>query len=164
MPRSTDAMMGAKPKNLKKAASRILADFRPLLGVFIFVIIILLASAALSVVIPVLLGAFVNDFKNLATKVEGVYQVDWPEVFKQVIIMLSFYVGSALFTWLADWIVVKISADYAFDIRAKIKAKLDRLPLNYFDKNTYGEILSRGTNDVDNISRHMSSVRKLSMQ
>ena len=158
MPRSTDAMMGAKPKNLKKAASRILADFRPLLGVFIFVIIILLASAALSVVIPVLLGAFVNDFKNLATKVEGVYQVNWPEVFKQVIIMLSFYVGSALFTWLADWIVVKISADYAFDIRAKIKAKLDRLPLSYFDKNTYGEILSRGTNDVDNISRHMSSV------
>lgn len=158
MPRSTDAMMGAKPKNLKKAASRILADFRPLLGVFIFVIIILLASAALSVVIPVLLGAFVNNFKNLATKVEGVYQVDWPEVFKQVIIMLSFYVGSALFTWLADWIVVKISADYAFDIRAKIKAKLDRLPLSYFDKNTYGEILSRGTNDVDNISRHMSSV------
>ena len=158
MPRSTDAMMGAKPKNLKKAASRILADFRPLLGVFIFVIIILLASAALSVVIPVLLGAFVNNFKNLATKVEGVYQVDWPEVFKQVIIMLSFYVGSALFIWLADWIVVKISADYAFDIRAKIKAKLDRLPLSYFDKNTYGEILSRGTNDVDNISRHMSSV------
>ena len=158
MPRSTDAMMGAKPKNLKKAASRILADFRPLLGVFIFVIIILLASAALSVLIPVLLGAFVNDFKNLAIKVEGVYQVDWPEVFKQVIIMLSFYVGSALFTWLADWIVVKISADYAFDIRAKIKAKLDRLPLSYFDKNTYGEILSRGTNDVDNISRHMSSV------
>ena len=158
MPRSTDAMMGAKPKNLKKAASRILADFRPLLGVFIFVIIILLASAALSVLIPVLLGAFVNDFKNLATKVEGVYQVDWPEVFKQVIIMLSFYVGSALFIWLADWIVVKISADYAFDIRAKIKAKLDRLPLSYFDKNTYGEILSRGTNDVDNISRHMSSV------
>lgn len=158
MPRSTDAMMGAKPKNLKKAASRILADFRPLLGIFIFVIIILLASAALSVVIPVLLGAFVNNFKNLATKVEGVYQVDWPEVFKQVIIMLSFYVGSALFIWLADWIVVKISADYAFDIRAKIKAKLDRLPLSYFDKNTYGEILSRGTNDVDNISRHMSSV------
>jgi ATP-binding cassette subfamily B protein len=158
MPRSTDSMMGAKPKNIKKAASRILADFRPLLGTFIFVIIILLVSATLSVLMPVLLGDFVNDFKNLATQVEGVFVINWPEVFKQVIIMFSFYVGSALLMWLADWIVVKISADYAYNIRAKIKGKLDRLPLSYFDKHAYGEILSRGTNDVDNISRHMSSI------
>ncbi|MDY0345279.1 MAG: ABC transporter ATP-binding protein [Bacilli bacterium] len=158
MPRSTDSMMGAKPRNIKKAASRILADFRPLLATFIFVIIILLVSATLSVLMPVLLGDFVNDFENLATQVEGVFMINWPEVLKQVMIMLSFYVGSALLMWLADWIVVKISADYAYNIREKIKAKLDRLPLSYFDKNTYGEILSRGTNDVDNISRHMSSI------
>ncbi len=158
MPRSTDSMMGAKPRNIKKAASRILADFRPLLATFIFVIIILLVSATLSVLMPVLLGDFVNNFENLATQVEGVFMINWPEVLKQVMIMLSFYVGSALLMWLADWIVVKISADYAYNIREKIKAKLDRLPLSYFDKNTYGEILSRGTNDVDNISRHMSSI------
>lgn len=158
MPRSTDSMMGAKPKNIKKAASHILADFRPLLGVFIFVIFILFVSATLSVLLPIFLGDFVNNFKNLAIKVGGIYQIDWPEVFKQVAIMMSFYVGSALFMWLADWIVVKISADYAYDVRAKIKDKLDRLPLSYFDKNTYGEILSRGTNDVDNVSRNMSHI------
>jgi len=72
--------------------------------------------------------------------------------------MMSFYVGSALLMWLADWIVVKISADYAYNMREKIKAKLDLMPLSYFDRNTYGEILSRGTNDVDNISRHMSTI------
>ena len=158
MPRSTDAMMGAKPKNLRRAASHILADFKPLLGVFIFVIFILLASSTLSVLLPIFLGEFVNNFKNLAVKIDGIYVIDWPEVLKQVAVMMSFYVGSALFMWLADWIVVKISADYAYDVRSKIKDKLDRLPLSYFDKNTYGEILSRGTNDVDNISRNMSHI------
>jgi len=158
MPRSTDAMMGAKPKNLRRAASHILADFKPLLGVFIFVIFILLASSTLSVLLPIFLGEFVNNFKNLAVKIDGIYIIDWPEVLKQVAVMMSFYVGSALFMWLADWIVVKISADYAYDVRSKIKDKLDRLPLSYFDKNTYGEILSRGTNDVDNISRNMSHI------
>ena len=158
MPRSTDAMMGAKPKNLRRAASHILADFKPLLGIFIFVIFILLASSTLSVLLPIFLGEFVNNFKNLAVKIDGIYVIDWPEVLKQVAVMMSFYVGSALFMWLADWIVVKISADYAYDVRSKIKNKLDRLPLSYFDKNTYGEILSRGTNDVDNISRNMSHI------
>lgn len=158
MPRSTDAMMGAKPKNLRRAASHILADFKPLLGIFIFVIFILLASSTLSVLLPIFLGEFVNNFKNLAVKIDGIYVIDWPEVLKQVAVMMSFYVGSALFMWLADWIVVKISADYAYDVRSKIKDKLDRLPLSYFDKNTYGEILSRGTNDVDNISRNMSHI------
>lgn len=158
MPRSTDAMMGAKPKNPRRAASHILADFKPLLGIFIFVIFILLASSTLSVLLPIFLGEFVNNFKNLAVKIDGIYVIDWPEVLKQVAVMMSFYVGSALFMWLADWIVVKISADYAYDVRSKIKDKLDRLPLSYFDKNTYGEILSRGTNDVDNISRNMSHI------
>jgi ATP-binding cassette subfamily B protein len=108
--------------------------------------------------LPIFLGEFVNNFKNLAVKIDGIYVIDWPEVLKQVAVMMSFYVGSALFMWLADWIVVKISADYAYDVRSKIKDKLDRLPLSYFDKNTYGEILSRGTNDVDNISRNMSHI------
>lgn len=72
--------------------------------------------------------------------------------------MMALYVGSALLMWLADWIVVKISADYAYNMRERIKAKLDLMPLSYFDRNTYGEILSRGTNDVDNISRNLSNI------
>ena len=83
-------MMGAKPRNLKRAAALLLADFRPLIGTFIFVIIILLISSTLSVLMPILLGNFVNDFINLAVIVGGAYQILWTEVLKSVLIMLSF--------------------------------------------------------------------------
>lgn len=164
MPRSTDALMGAKPKNYKKAVGRLLADFRPLLATFIFVIIILIASSTLSVLMPVLLKGFMESFMNPDSGfisydvAAGVFRIGWVGVMQRFAIMMSFYIGSAILMWLADWIVVKISADYAYNMRERIKAKLDLMPLSYFDRNTYGEILSRGTNDVDNISRHMSTI------
>ncbi len=164
MPRPTDALMGSKPKNYKKAIRRLISDLRPLLGTFIFVIIILITSATLSVLMPILLRDFMNTFMDPASgyisydPVAGIFHIGWPSIMSRFALMMSFYVGSALLMWLADWIVVKISADYAYNMREKIKAKLDLMPLSYFDSNTYGEILSRGTNDVDNISRHMSTI------
>jgi len=160
MPRSTDEMMGAKPKNYKKTLSRMVADFRPLLLTFIIVIFILIISAALSVLMPILLGNLVNDFASFITYdiSTGLFAIEWKGLMWQFAIMMIFYVGSAVLMWLADWIVVKISADYAYNIRETIKSKLDRMPLSYFDKHTYGEILSRGTNDVDNISRNLSTI------
>ncbi len=164
MPRPTDALMGSKPKNYKKAIRRLISDLRPLLGTFIFVIIILITSATLSVLMPILLRDFMNTFMDPASgyisydPVAGIFHIGWPSIMSRFALMMSFYVGSALLMWLADWIVVKISADYAYNMREKIKAKLDLMPLSYFDRNTYGEILSRGTNDVDNISRHMSTI------
>lgn len=164
MPRPTDALMGSKPKNYKKAIRRLISDLRPLVGTFIFVIIILITSATLSVLMPILLRDFMNTFMDPASgyisydPVAGIFHIGWPSIMSRFALMMSFYVGSALLMWLADWIVVKISADYAYNMREKIKAKLDLMPLSYFDRNTYGEILSRGTNDVDNISRHMSTI------
>jgi hypothetical protein len=58
MPRSTDAMMGAKPKNLRRAASHILADFKDAIRLFIFVIFILLASST-TVLLTIFLGVSV---------------------------------------------------------------------------------------------------------
>lgn len=164
MPRSTDAMMGARPKNFKKVVIRMIGDFKPLLATFIFVIVILLISATLSVLTPVILRDFMNNFTDPSTgfisydPIAGLFHIGWTKIIGSFATMMALYVGSALLTWLADWIVVKISADYAYNMRERIKAKLDLMPLSYFDRNTYGEILSRGTNDIDNISRNLSTI------
>lgn len=164
MPRSTDAMMGARPKNFKKVVIRMIGDFKPLLATFIFVIVILLISATLSVLTPVILRDFMNNFTDPSTgfisydPIAGLFHIGWTKIIGSFATMMTLYVGSALLTWLADWIVVKISADYAYNMRERIKAKLDLMPLSYFDRNTYGEILSRGTNDIDNISRNLSTI------
>lgn len=164
MPRPTDAMMGSRPKNFKKVVTRMIGDFRPLLATFIFVIVILVISATLSVLTPVILRDFMNNFTDPTTgfisydPIEGLFHIGWSKIMGSFATMMALYVGSALLMWLADWIVVKISADYAYNMRERIKAKLDLMPLSYFDRNTYGEILSRGTNDVDNISRNLSNI------
>jgi ATP-binding cassette subfamily B protein len=151
--------MGSKPQNYKRTIKKMLQDFRPLLGTFIFVTIILIISAVLSVLIPIFLGLLVNNLiSTYILFIGGVFRVQWEGVFQQFGIMMSFYVGASFLSWLADWIVVKISADYAYNVREQIKQKLDRMPLSYFDKYTFGEILSKGTNDVDNISRNMSTI------
>ncbi|MDD4154505.1 MAG: hypothetical protein PHT30_03730, partial [Bacilli bacterium] len=67
MPRPTDALMGSKPKNYKKAIRRLISDLRPLLGTFVFVIIILITSATLSVLMPILLRDFMNTFMDPAS-------------------------------------------------------------------------------------------------
>lgn len=141
-----------------------IGDFKPLLATFIFVIVILLISATLSVLTPVILRDFMNNFTDPSTgfisydPIAGLFHIGWTKIIGSFATMMALYVGSALLTWLADWIVVKISADYAYNMRERIKAKLDLMPLSYFDRNTYGEILSRGTNDIDNISRNLSTI------
>ena len=157
------SMAGGKPLNFKKSVSRLLKDFKPLYGVFIFVIIILIASAVFSVINPILLGDFTNAFRDPSSgfvfiESSGINRVNWSLVLTRFIIMAALFFGAAFLSWLAEFLVVKVSADYAYNIRKKIKLKLDKMPLSYFDKHTYGEILSRGTNDVDNISRNMSTI------
>src|SRR5574344_3066291 len=72
--------------------------------------------------------------------------------------MFGLYVLSAFLTFLAEFITVSISARFSYDMRERVKAKLDRLPLSYFDKVPYGDTLSIGTNDVDNISRNLTQI------
>ncbi|NCA95785.1 MAG: ABC transporter ATP-binding protein, partial [Methanomicrobia archaeon] len=88
----------------------------------------------------------------------GTIHIMWPALLRDFGIIMGFYVVSALLNWIADFIIVKISANYAFRLRKEFKEKLDLLPLSFFDRQTYGEILSRGTNDVDTISRSMQQI------
>lgn len=166
-----------KPKNFKKTLTRLIGQFKPQLPAFIFVILILIISAVLAVVSPIFLKNLINGFAldmqgvgnafKSGTTFAGTYivldatnhlVVVWTELWKTFGVILGFYALSSFISWLAEWIVVKISAQYAFEMRQQVKAKLDRLPLSYFDSKTVGELLSRGTNDVDNISSTMSTI------
>ena len=72
---------------------------------------------------------------------------------KHIAILLgTLYIISSLFSYFESLIMTDISNKYANKLRSKIDAKINRLPLSYFDKTSYGDILSSTTNDVDNIS------------
>lgn len=166
-------MKFSKPKNFKKTSSRLLKQFKPQLGAFIFVSLILIVASILSVISPIFLRDLINGFsKDLAginanpayvgeyihLSTEGNIVIEWFKMWTTFGIILGFYLINSFISWLAQFIVVKISAVYSFELRQQIKAKLDRLPLSYFDSKTIGEILSRGINDVDNVSFSLSTI------
>ena len=70
--------------------------------------------------------------------------------------MLCLYLCSALFSFIQGYIMTGVSQKLTYRMRREISEKISRLPMNYFDKMTHGEILSRITNDVDTLSMSLN--------
>lgn len=160
-----------KPKNFSKTLKKMLKDFKKEYVLLVIVIILSILSAVLSILSPLVLQNLLNSaslsdgssssalFEVLVNQDGMQYvQINWPFFFSRFGLMLGLYVLSAFLTFFAEFITVSISARFSYDMRERVKAKLDRLPLSYFDKVPYGDTLSIGTNDVDNISRNLQTI------
>lgn len=77
--------------------------------------------------------------------------VDFNKLLTILIILLALYAISALFNWLQQYIMAGVSQKTVYNLRKEVDTKLSKLPLNYFDSHSHGDILSRVTNDIDNI-------------
>ena len=73
-----------------------------------------------------------------------------------IILLVGMYVLSAIFRYIQTWIMTQVTQTVTFRMRQQLSEKINRLPLSYFDKQTYGEVLSRITNDVDTISQTLN--------
>ncbi|WP_227425696.1 ABC transporter ATP-binding protein [Pengzhenrongella sicca] len=81
--------------------------------------------------------------------------VDFDRLGRILLLVLAIYIGSFLFGWLQGRFTAGIVQRTTFRLRADVESKLSRLPLSYFDKQRRGEVLSRVTNDIDNIAQTM---------
>ena len=78
--------------------------------------------------------------------------IDFPYIERIILLLLGLYLISALFGFLQQYIMAGVAQKTVYNLRKDVDDKLSRLPLKFFDARTHGEILSRVTNDVDNIS------------
>lgn len=78
--------------------------------------------------------------------------VDFAAIARVLITLVVIYIVGSFFSWLQHYIMAGISQRTVYGLRKEADAKLARLPLKYYDSNTRGEILSRVTNDIDNIA------------
>lgn len=151
-----------KPKNFKGTLRRLVADFKPYLPALIFVAVIITVSVAFTLLSPLYIRDILNDIiaepALFFNEVGGVLSLKWPDILMRFGIIVGFYFFSHLFTWLSDFLLIPISNQYSYKIRQAFQAKMDRLPLAFFDRQTYGEILSKGTNDVDSVSRSLQGI------
>lgn len=77
-------------------------------------------------------------------------------IWRIIILLVGMYVLSAIFRYIQTWIMTQVTQTVTFRMRQQLSEKINRLPLSYFDKQTYGEVLSRITNDVDTISQTLN--------
>jgi len=94
---------------------------------------------------------------NIADLLSGVdfvpgQGIDFSAVGRVLLAVLLIYVASALFMWASGWVLTGVVQRTMFRMREAVEAKLNRLPLSYFDGQPRGELLSRVTNDIDNVS------------
>ena len=83
-------------------------------------------------------------------------QIQFDIIGKIVLLLIGIYLVSALFSYIQGWIMSGVSQKITYEFRKSILAKISKLPISYFDKQTYGEVLSRVTNDVDTVSQNLN--------
>ena len=81
--------------------------------------------------------------------------IDFTALQHVLVLVLALYVLASVFGWLQALVLNRVVQDTVFRLREEVEAKINRLPLSYFDKMQRGELLSRVTNDIDNVSQSL---------
>lgn len=143
---------GEKPKNFKKAMKNLLHYIGSYKYLIVFVMILAVLSTIFSVAGPKIMARATNAlFDGLMRKIAGTGGIDFMYIRNVLLITLGLYIFSALANFFQGWIMTSITQKICFNIRKDISEKINRIPMKYFESRTYGEVLSRITNDVDTL-------------
>ena len=123
----------------------------PFIGAILFVILAAIFTALSPTVEGFVLTQLTNDSINIAKGIEGA-SVNFSYILKVLIILAFIYIASVLSTYAASFLLTNAIQNTMRDLRNAVQDKIKRLPVNYFDRNSYGDVLSRITNDIDTIS------------
>ncbi|WP_326511437.1 ABC transporter ATP-binding protein [Clostridium intestinale] len=142
-------------KKLIFIVKRVSFFVKPYRKSFIGAILFIIMAAVFTTVSPRVEGLIITSLSKDATNiVKGVTgaSINFEYVIRILLILAVIYVLGPLTTYLANALLTEAIQNTMRDLRDAIQNKIRRLPVNYFDKNTYGNILSRITNDVDSVS------------
>ena len=154
-PRGGMGMAVERPKNFRGTALRLLGYLRPRRLQLALVFLMAVMSTIFAIVSPKIMGqATTKLFEGFLLKQQGVpgAAIDFPGIRTILLQLLALYGISSAFAYGQQYIMAGVAQNTVYDMRRQLNAKLNRLPLRFFDQNPHGDILSRITNDMDNIS------------
>lgn len=144
-----------KAKNFKGTLKRLLGYLKPRRLQLIAVFFLAILSTLFSIVSPKIMGkATTLLFEGMIAKYKQIpgAGVDFEAIARIIFLLIGLYLLSAIFSYFQQFIMAGVAQRTVYNLRNELSEKINRLPLKFFDKQTHGEILSRVTNDVDNIS------------
>ena len=143
---------GEKAKDFKGSIGKMLRYMGKYKIAVVFVMIIAACSTVFSVAGPKVLGKATTALASgLMAKVAGTGGIDFSYIGKILLFVLGLYLLSSVLSFLQGWIMTGITQKICYRMRKEITEKINRMPMKYFESRTYGEVLSRITNDVDTL-------------
>lgn len=141
-----------KAKDFKGSISKLMQYIGRYKIAILAVMIMAAASTVFTVIGPKVLGKATTGLsEGLMKKITGIGGIDFSYIGRILIIVLCLYACSAIFSFIQGWIMTGVSQKVCYRLRKEISEKINRMPMKYFESRTYGEVLSRITNDVDTL-------------
>lgn len=134
-----------RPKSFRATVERLIETFAVEKRIILITALMVIISTTFTVLIPYFIGRAIDSISTGNISLVGRY----------ALIMLMMYMSISLFNWLSEFFVSKASQNIVNRLRIKLFSKLEALSLEYFDKRSHGDIMSRFTNDLDSVSSVM---------
>ena len=149
-----------KAKDFKGTMKKLIEYLSPYKLAILLVVVFAIGSSVFNIAGPKILGnATTEIFNGLVNKVSNSGSgIDFDSILKTLTLLATLYVISSIFSFIQTFITSDISQKVSYNLRKSISEKINKLPLNYYDKQTNGEVLSRVTNDVDAISQNLNQI------
>jgi ABC-type multidrug transport system, ATPase and permease components len=151
-------MPGGKAKDFKKTIRTLASYLKPYKATMLIVIFFALFSTVFSIIGPKLLGKVTTKLAEglFAWYAQTGLLTDFQYIGRIIIILIILYIISAVCSYVQGYMMAGVSMDVTYKLRKDISEKLNKIPLNYYDTRTHGEVLSRLTNDVDLVSQTLN--------
>lgn len=148
---------GEKPKNFKASIKNLIQYIAKYKIGIIVVMLFAACSTVFTVVGPKILGKATTTLtEGLMAKIQRTGSIDFGKIGSILLFVLGLYLLSAIFSFVQGWIMTGITQKVCYQLRKEISEKINRMPMKYFESRTYGEVLSRITNDVDTLGQGLN--------
>ena len=147
-----------KPKNFKGTLRQLVSYIKPYYLRIVISLLLMVISTVMCIYGPRLIGNVTTLLsEGIISKYHGGAGIDFTTIGRLVTVILLIYGISAIIDYFVSFIHTNIAVDISYRLRKDISKKINKLPLKYFDTQSHGDVLSRVTNDVDNISNNLTS-------
>lgn len=140
--------VGEKAKDFTNSSKRLLSYLKGHKISLILVVITAIAATVFSIISPKIMGqATTQIYQGIMS-----HNMDYSGLYNILITLLILYIFSSVFTFFQSYVMAGITQKIVYDMREQINKKMSKLPMKFYDGMPHGELLSRVTNDIDNIS------------
>lgn len=148
---------GEKAKDFKGTLKKLLAEIGGYKFAVLAVIIFAIGSTVFNIIGPKIMGNATTELANgLMAKIQGTGGIDFGAIGNILLFVLGMYLLSALLSFVQGFIMTGVTQKLCYRLRRDISRKINRMPMKYFETRTYGEVLSRITNDVDTLGNGLN--------